>query len=195
LGDLADFSKEKAAPKNISDDMLYIGLEHIEKETGELLGSGNAAEVRSTKARFRKGELLYGKLRPYLNKVLVAKADGICSTDILVMEPRAGVAAEFLKYRMLSEDFVRYANGNVNGVQHPRVNQKTVSLFDVELPPLAEQRRIVEKIEELFTRLDTGVESLEKTKVLLKKYRQSVLKAAVTGELSREWREEHGDGD
>ncbi len=178
---------DKAAPDNLEASTRYIGLEHIEKHTGSLLGHGTSDEVRSTKSRFREGELLYGKLRPYLNKVHVAEFDGICSTDILVLRALGGVHAKYLHYRLLSKDFVRYANKNVSGVQHPRVNARTVSLFDVELPPLNEQRRIVEKIEELFTKLDAGVRSLEQ----LKGYRRSVLKAAVEGELSREWRETH----
>ena len=63
----------------------------------------------------------------------------------------------------------------------------------IPLPPLNEQRRIVEKIEELFTKLDAGVRLLKQTQALLKSYRRSVLKAAVEGELSREWREAHRD--
>lgn len=191
IGDVVEFSKEKAQPNKVANDTPYIGLEHIEKDTGYLLGYGASDEVRSTKARFAEGELLYGKLRPYLNKVYVAEFDGICSTDILVIRAAGEVSADYLQYRMLSSDFVRYANSNVNGVQHPRVNVQTVSKFPVELPPLNEQRRIVEKIEELFTRLDAGVEALKYARTQLKKYRQSVLNAAVTGELSREWREAH----
>ena len=70
---------------------------------------------------------------------------------------------------------------------------KLHATLPVPLPPLNEQRRIVEKIEELFTKLDAGVRSLKQTQALLKSYRRSVLKAAVEGELSREWREAHQD--
>jgi type I restriction enzyme, S subunit len=135
LADLAEFSKDKAAPDKLDANTRYIGLEHIEKNTGSLLGYGTSAEVRSTKSRFNEGELLYGKLRPYLNKVHVAEFEGICSTDILVLRTLGGVQVKYLHYRLLSKDFVEYANKNVSGVQHPRVNAKTVSQFDVELPP------------------------------------------------------------
>ncbi|CAN5817760.1 hypothetical protein BH23ACT11_BH23ACT11_23190 [soil metagenome] len=193
LADLAEFSKNKAAPDKLDANTRYIGLEHIEKDTGSLLDYGTSAEVRSTKSCFKEGELLYGKLRPYLNKVHVAEFEGICSTDILVLRTLGGVHAKYLHYRLLSKDFVRYANKNVSGVQHPRVNARIVSQFDVELPPLNEQCRIVKKIEELFTKLDAGVHSLEQARAQLKSYRRSVLKAAVEGELSREWREAHRD--
>lgn len=191
LGDVVEFSKAKAEPHEINSETPYIGLEHIEKHSGYLLRHGTSAEVRSTKSRFYGGELLYGKLRPYLNKVYVAEFDGVCSTDILVLKTMNEVDSRYLRYRLLSPDFVHYANQNVSGVQHPRVNAKTVGQFDIGLPPPNEQRRIVEKIEELFTRLGAGVEALKYAQAQLKKYRQSVLNAAVTGELSREWREAH----
>ncbi len=181
-------SKERANPTKIAK-MRYIGLEHIETESGKLLGFGHSDEVRSTKTVFRMGDLLYGKLRPYLNKVHVVDFDGICSTDILVFSKQEGVSNKFLQYRLLSMDFVRFANRNAKGVQHPRVSPKTVANFNLALPPLLEQHRIVAKIEELFTQLDAGVAELEQAKVRLKQYRQSVLKAAVEGELTREWRE------
>jgi type I restriction enzyme S subunit len=193
LGDVVQVSKDKAEPSEVAGGTRYIGLEHIEKSTGTLSGYGSSGEVRSTKSRFSEGNLLYGKLRPYLNKVYVAEFNGICSTDILVLRTLGASFTKFLKYRLLSDDFVRYANANVSGVQHPRVNAKILSQFDVELPPLNEQRRIVEKIEELFTKLDAGVRSLEQARAQLKSYRRSVLKAAVEGELSREWREAHRD--
>jgi type I restriction enzyme S subunit len=81
----------------------------------------------------------------------------------------------------------------MSGVQHPRVSFRTLSRFPVFLPPLPEQRRIVAKIEELFTRLDAGVESLKKIEVQLKHYRQSVLKHAFEGKLTAEWRQVHKD--
>ena len=77
LGDITQPSKEKVNPLEISD-IRYIGLEHIEKETGRLLGYGSSGDIRSTKSVFRSGDLLYGKLRPYLNKVYVPDFEGIC---------------------------------------------------------------------------------------------------------------------
>ncbi len=83
LGGIVYLSDEKVEPLAIQE-MPYIGLEHIEKDTGKLLGIGKSNEVRSTKSKFYSGDLLYGKLRPYLNKVYLANFDGVCSTDILV---------------------------------------------------------------------------------------------------------------
>ena len=163
LAELAPVSKERGDP-TAAPDSPYVGLEHVEKDTAKLVGSGTAAEVKSTKSVFRQGDLLYGKLRPYLNKVWLADFDGLCSTDILVFPKSEHLDNRFLKYRFLARDFVNYANANSSGVNLPRVNLKALGRFEVSLPPLPEQRRIVARIEELFSRLDAGVAALRHAK-------------------------------
>jgi type I restriction enzyme S subunit len=101
----------------------------------------------------------------------------------------------------ISTKFVLYAlrtyenelASKATGTTFAAITGNTLRSFDIPVPPLAEQGRIVEKIEELFTKLDAGVRSLEQARAQLKSYRRSVLKAAVEGELSREWREAHKD--
>lgn len=191
LADLAPVSKERGDPTE-TPNSSYIGLEHIEKDTAKLVGRGTAAEVKSTKSVFREGDLLYGKLRPYLNKVWLADFAGLCSTDILVFRKSEHFDNRFLKYRFLARDFVSYANANSSGVNLPRVNLKALGQFELDLPPLPEQRRIVTRIEELFSRLDAAAVALRHAKAQLQRYRQSVLAAAVTGQLTQAWREQHG---
>lgn len=183
LGDILLASSEKIDPSKSEDISTYIGLEHIEKDSGKLLGYGSPLDVKSTKSVFNKGDLLYGKLRPYLNKVIVADNDGICSTDILVFKENQLLCNRFIKYRLLSRDFVAYTSSRVTGVQHPRVSEKTVLDFEIYLPPLREQGRIAAKIEELFSRLDAGVEALKAEKAQISRYRQSVLEYVFCGKL------------
>ena len=76
-----------------SEASVYVGLEHIRPGSFFLTRHGNPSEVQSAKNRFRKGDILYGKLRPYLDKAVIAPVDGICSADILVLRPRSDVAA------------------------------------------------------------------------------------------------------
>jgi type I restriction enzyme, S subunit len=190
IGDILQPSGERTNPSGI-EEIAYIGLEHIDKNTGKLLGHGQSSEVRSLKARFFKGDLLYGKLRPYLNKVYVADFDGVCSTDILVFPNNRYISNKYLLFRFLKEDFVDYARQNSSGVQHPRVDFKKLANFRIPVAPFIEQHRIVAKIEELFSHLDAGVEGLHKVKAQLKRYRQSVLKAAVEGRLTEDWRKAH----
>lgn len=170
IGDILELSNERADPTEI-EEVAYIGLEHIEKDTGKLLEHGLSSDVRSLKARFFKGDLLYGKLRPYLNKVYVADLDGVCSTDILVFSKNKYISNQFLKFRFLQADFVKFANQNASGVQHPRTDFKKLANFELPLAPLPEQHRIVARIEELFSRLDAGVEALQRARVQLRRYR------------------------
>jgi len=192
VGDILEPSKEKADPL-VLPETVYIGLEHIGKGTGSLVGEGVSTDVRSTKAVFHAGDLLYGRLRPYLNKVCIAPKDGLCSTDILVFPATTLLSSKFIAYRFLTSDFVAFASSKMSGVQHPRVSFTALSQFPLALPPLPEQHRIVAKIEELFTKLDAGVESLKRAQALLKQYKHAVLKAAVEGKLTEKWREEHKD--
>jgi type I restriction enzyme S subunit len=112
---------------------------------------------------------------------------------ILVFKESRHLSSKYLLYRLLSKDFVKYASQNVSGVQHPRVSFTVLSKFETLLPPLAEQHRIAEMIEELFTKLDAGVEELQQAKARIKQYRQSVLTHAFTGKLTAQWREKHID--
>ena len=192
LGAIIKPSKEKVNPLEIKE-IPYISLEHIEKDTGRLLGRGNSSDVRSSKTKFNCGDLLYGKLRPYLNKVYISEFEGVCSTDLLVFPKNESFSSDFLFYRFLCRDFVSYASHNVSGVNLPRVNFQTLSQFKIALPSLPEQHRIVAKIEELFTKLDAGINALHKVQAQLKRYRQSVLKAAFEGKLTEAWRAEHLD--
>lgn len=182
LGEITSASTQKGDPL-AQPNVPYIGLEHIERDLGIINGQGTAAEVRSTKSIFRTGDLLYGKLRPYLNKVWIAQFDGMCSTDILVYPQTAIVANAFLKYRFMTSDFVSYASENSNGVNLPRVNAKVLACFPISLPPIDEQRRIVAEIEKQFTRLEAGVSALKRVQANLKRYRAAVLKAACSGQL------------
>ena len=182
LGELISPSKERFEPLE-NDNQKYIGLEHIEKGTGKILGNENSDTVRSTKTIFSKGDLLYGKLRPYLNKVTIAEFNGVCSTDILVFNKREGLSNSFLKYRMLMEDFVSYAQNHMSGVQHPRINFRSLSEYDLMLPDYNQQLQIVEEIESRFAgseALEKAIdESLTKAEIL----RQSILKQAFEGKL------------
>jgi len=142
-----------------------------------------ADETRSTKTVFRTGDLLYGKLRPYLNKVAIPDFDGICSTDILVFPQSRYFRTRFLLYRLMSDDFVAYANLHTSGVQHPRVHYEDMAVFPILFPPLREQHRIVEAIEAQFSRLDAAVAALKRAQANLERYKASVLQAACEGRL------------
>ncbi len=123
-------------------EMPYVGLEHIGVGTLSLLDTGVASAVNSAKSRFRCGDVLFGKLRPYFRKVTRARIDGICSTDIWVVRPTDGVDAGYLFYVMASQDFVEAATQGSEGTRMPRAKWEYMARREVSLPPLPEQRAI-----------------------------------------------------
>jgi type I restriction enzyme S subunit len=181
IGVLLKPRREKAIPAECPD-LPYIGLEHVEAHTTRLLGSVPATEMKSTANRFCSGDVLYSRLRPYLNKVWHADRDGLCSSEFIVLPGNESVDANFLRYRLNSADFVSFAN-SLNAGDRPRVDFDQISSFI--LPPfsLSQQRRIVAEIEKQFTRLEAGVSALKRVQANLKRYRAAVLKAACEGKL------------
>jgi type I restriction enzyme, S subunit len=141
LGQVAKHVAEQVDPSS-DPGLLYVGLEHIDSGTPRLSRWGRAIEVRSAKNRFRRNDLLYGKLRPYLDKAVVADQEGICSTDILVIRSTGSIDPDFLSYLAHSEEFLAYAVRTTSGVNHPRTSWSALQDFEFSLPPLEEQRAI-----------------------------------------------------
>ena len=141
FGDCATLVRDTVSPSNYMETP-YIGLEHIGVDTLSLLDVGIAGDVSSAKSRFQSGDVLFGKLRPYFRKVIRARFDGICSTDIWVVRPTDGVDAGYLFYVMASQDFVDVAMQGSEGTKMPRAKWEYVSRHEIPLPPLSEQRDI-----------------------------------------------------
>jgi len=181
LGKILRPRREKRLPSELPDSQ-YIGMEHVEPHSMRLLNSVPARSMRSSANRFYEGDVLYGRLRPYLNKVCKPDFEGLCSAEFIVLPKTAGIDPDFLKYRLNAIDFVRFAS-RLNAGDRPRVDFDQISSFEMSLPPLDEQPCIVAEIEKQFTRLDAGVASLKRVQVALKRYRASVLKAACEGLL------------
>ena len=120
----------------------YIGLEHIAEGSLQLLGHGYTGDVRSTKTEFKSGDILFGKLRPYFRKCVVAPFDGVCSTDIWVVRAKKGFDQKYLFYWMASKDFVDNAAQGSEGTKMPRAKWEFVSRFERNVPPLPVQRTI-----------------------------------------------------
>lgn len=157
-----------------------------------LLDTKSSADMKSSAKRFYTGDVLYSRLRPYLNKVWCADREGICSSEFIVIPGNDYVDAKFLTLRLNAADFVVFAN-SLNAGDRPRVDFDQISSFF--LPPfsLAHQRRIVARIEALFSELDKGIEALKTAREQLKVYRQALLKHAFEGRLTAQWREENKD--
>jgi len=192
LHEVAIFRNEKVEPLKIKS-VSYISLEHIESATNRIINHGMSVDVRSLKSVFHSGDILYGKLRPYLNKVCQPDFDGVCSTDILVFKPTLSIDNRFLLRLLSRKETVDYANMNSKGINLPRISPHQLGELTVDLPPLNEQKRIVAKIEELQARSRRAREALETIPDLLDQLRQSILAAAFKGDLTRKWWEENKD--
>lgn len=152
-----------------------------------LLGTVAAGTMKSGANTFQPLDVLYGRMRSYLNKVYQPDFAGLCSGEFIVFPETPAVLGRFLKYRLNAGDFVRFAN-RINSGDRPRVDFDQIKPFDILLPPRPEQERIADALDELLSDLDAGVAALERVQGKLKHYRAAVLKAAVEGALTAEWR-------
>lgn len=150
FGEAADEVKVRTGSPSTSGLRHYVGLEHLAEGEYRVTALGRASDVSSAKTVFQAGDLLYGKLRPYLRKSSIAPVDGVCSTDILVYRGRTGVAVtRYLALVVASEDFAAYAIRTSAGTRMPRASARTLAEFPFVLPPLREQRRIVDLVSAL----------------------------------------------
>ena len=197
LGDCTSYaqSKEKISPPEITNDMWSLDLEDIQKETGTILVKTLASErkISGDKVKFRKGQVLYSKLRPYLKKILVAPDDGICTPELVPFNVY-GIDANYISYVLKSPHVDYIINTATYGVKMPRVGTDTMINLLIPLPPLEEQSRIVTKIEEMLPFVDRYAASYEKLEQFNAKFpedmKKSILQYAIQGKLVEQRAEE-----
>lgn len=148
LGEIFILRKEQINPQNQSGIISYVGLENIESNSGNLVGEVNTdiKSIKSIKNVFKKGDILYGKLRPNLNKVWLANIDGICSTDILVLTTKPEYYPEFYELVLRSSDFNEEVLKGLKGAQLPRVSFDYVSKIQIPSAPQDTQKSFSEQI-------------------------------------------------
>ncbi|CAK1744156.1 type I restriction enzyme, S subunit [Vibrio crassostreae] len=187
LGSIVDYGKTiKADLEKVSPDSWVLELEDIEKNSSKLLKrcSFDERHPKSSKNSFDKGDVLYGKLRPYLNKMLIAPEDGICTTEIVPLKTNSELfESRFLFYWLKGRQFGDYVNTVSYGVNMPRLGTKDGKKAPMVVAPLLEQKRIVEKLDEVLAQVDTIKARLDGIPDLLKCFRQSVLASGVSGKL------------
>ena len=139
LADIAESPRRGISPADVSEDTPYIGLEHMPRRSIALSEWEGAGKAKSNKTQFHRGEILFGKLRPYFHKVGVAPLEGICSTDIVVVVPRAQEWSSFAISCLSSDEFVDYTDRTSTGTKMPRTSWKTMAQYKICLP----QERVV----------------------------------------------------
>ncbi len=178
FGKIAFLSKEKYIPSP-NEHMKCLELEHLEKETGQLKGYIDSALQSSAKNRFKKGDVLYGKLRSYLKKYTLASFDGVCSTEIWVLRGWQEKLINIYLYLIIQTNKFNTACSVSTGTHMPRADWEYVSNIPFMYPPLPEQ----EKIAEILSCWDEGIEKLsaliEKKKLQKKALMQKLLTAKI----------------
>ena len=153
LGNIINYGETKAVTYSECNKSLWIlDLEDIEKDTSRILCKNRIKDkpFKSTKKTFIKGDVLYSKLRPYLNKVVVADEDGVCTSEILPFRIYYGIIPEYLQCCLKSHYFYEYVNQLTYGVKMPRLGTENGKKGLIPLPPINEQHRIIQKLSKLL---------------------------------------------
>ena len=182
LGDATNYGiTQKIEASEVEKEMWVLELEDIEKITSRLLKKVrfNERRFKSSKNIFNKSDVIYGKLRPYLDKVIIADEPGVCTTEMIPLRGYAGILSEYLRWVMKSPYFKEYANDSTHGMNLPRMGTEKARLALIPLPPKEEQHRIVAKVNELMILCDQLKLSLALAQTTQLKLAESVLEKAI----------------
>lgn len=179
LGDVSVSPRRGVRPDEISPETPYIALEHMPRRSIALTEWGNAEGLESSKFEFEKGEILFGKLRPYFHKVGVAPVDGVCSTDIVVLAPRAKDWLGFVLGHASSVAFVEYTNSGSTGTKMPRTSWSEMARYPVALPTEEVVKEFSSKVCPLIDKIVLSVHESH----TLASLRDTLLPKLLSGEL------------
>lgn len=153
LGDCCKLVKKQFKPSK-GDKRKYIGLEHIEQQSLRLVGIGSSENVESNKFEFKQGQILFGKLRPYFRKVYRPKFDGVCSTDIWVIDTQETNDPAFFFYFFADERIITEANNSSEGTRMPRARWDYLEKLEFPIPSPSEQQSIAKILSDLDSKIE-----------------------------------------
>ncbi len=179
LGDVADSPRRGVKPSQVPPTTPYIGLEHMPRRNIALEAWGRAEGVASGKSQFNEGEILFGKLRPYLHKVGIAPVDGVCSTDIVVVTPKTAHWHGYVISLVSSKAFVDYTDSHSAGTKMPRTNWKDMSQYPLALPPEPLAKAFQGHVAALHKRIGVNVRQNRRLAAL----RDTLLPKLLSGEI------------
>lgn len=203
IADVSDIGPKKAQLDSTPDtEFNFVPMPAVREEFGGIDVSTlrSYSEVKKGYTQFQEGDVLFAKITPCMENGKVAvvpkldNAVGYGSTEFHVLRPADSLSPKWLAYYLSQTGFRRDAQRSMTGsAGQLRVSKRWLSEQTIPVPPIPTQDEILAKIEELFSDLDAGVAALERARANLKWYRASVLKAAVQGKLTEQWRAEHPD--
>ena len=186
LGEISNYgSSQNEQVKDIQDDSWILELEDIKRETADIIQylSKKDRRINGVRHKFSEGDILYSKLRTYLNKVLVAPKGGFCTTEIMPLNTYGGISNKYVCNVLRSPYFLGYTQNCVYGVKMPRLSTTDACKGPIPLPPLAEQQRIVEEIERWFKLIDIIEQGKADLQSTIKQAKNKILDLAIHGKL------------
>jgi len=179
LGQLADQIREGVNPDTVDPETPYFGLEHLPRKSISLAEWGLASEVQSTKLLFKKGDILFGKIRPYFHKVGVAPLPGVCSSDTIVIRPRAAVWFGLVLGCTSSVEFVEYATATSQGTKMPRANWDVLVKYQIPTP----HQPILGQFNEFMSEIVCQLRNFVFRNTTLRRTRDLLLPRLISGEV------------
>ena len=186
LGEISNYGEcNNVSVDSITDDDWVLELEDLEKDTAKIIQtlSRSKRSIKGVRHRFNIGDILYSKLRTYLNKVLVAPQSGYCTTEIMPFNSYCNVSSYYLNHVLRSAYFLDYTQQCGYGVKMPRLSTTDACNGMIPLPPLAEQKRIVKEIEHWFSLIDVIESGKEDLQATIKQAKSKILDLAIHGKL------------
>lgn len=185
LAELCDLISEQVHPVDVPE-ALYVGLEHVIPGRLRRSGGGIARDVQSHKYAFRRNDILYGKLRPYLDKAILADTDGVCTTELLVLRAKPGVDPRFLACLVHDPDFVEHALTGVTGAHHPRTSWAHIAQFECPRFSYEEQQAIAALLWRVQDLLKVCEDALEVAQDLKRAAMRELFTRGLRGEPQKE---------
>jgi type I restriction enzyme S subunit len=179
LGDVAEHPRRGVRPEQIKAETPYIALEHMPKQCIALSDWGTGDGLESNKFEFKRGEILFGKLRPYFHKVGVAPVDGVCSTDIVVVVPQSDSWFSFTLGHVSSTEFVDCTDAGSTGTRMPRTNWTDMARYELVLPPESVAEAYTQRVQPAVDLIIAGTHESRTLAAL----RDTLLPKLISGEL------------
>ena len=179
IGDLAESIRRNVKPRDVKQETPYFGLEHLPRKSIALSNWDSVDLINSAKLRFKKGEILFGKIRPYFHKVGVAPLDGICSSDTIVIRSKVNEYFAIILSYVSSEHFIKYATTTSQGSKMPRADWKVLSKYSVVLPPLEISQQFNNLVKDMVANIHNLIFSNKK----LRQTRDLLLPKLISGEI------------
>lgn len=179
LGDIARTVKKQLSTVELHAGLHYVGLGHMPRKSLSLVDWNDAAGLESAKAAFNNGDVLFGKLRPYFHKVVIAPFDGVCSTDILVCQPIKSIYRGVVVQHLFSDELISYADRLSNGAKMPRVSWSDLAAYHLVVPTEAVSDSFSKAIDPLLARITHNAHEAKTLATL----RDTLLPRLISGRL------------